>query len=220
VREGSEACFRRALKCQAWHRDATTRLANMLQRQGRMEEAARLLQAALAAAPCPQFHLAFGSLWMTAGQPQQAAECCRAAIDLRTDDAAAHFNLAQALQELNDAGGAQEHFARAAELRPDKPLWRLRAEVCGPAVFESREEIEEYWRRVERALWSAGACGAPAQRVGFSKRGPVALATEAAPSKSGDKSPHSKEDIPEAPLEWRSFRRSGLFKKCRTRPVA
>ncbi len=136
VDAAAEVSLRRALQCQAWHCDATTRLATLLQRQGRMDEAARLLQAALAAAPCPQFHLALGSLWMTAGQPQQAAECCRAAIDLRPDDAAAHFNLGQALQELNDAAGAQEHFARAAELRPDKPWWRLRAEVCGPAVFE------------------------------------------------------------------------------------
>jgi len=38
------------------------------------------------------------------------------------------------------------------ELRPDKPWWRLRAEVCGPAVFESLEEINEHWRRVERVL--------------------------------------------------------------------
>ena len=63
-----------------------------------------------------------------------------------------HFSLANACQELGDVAVAQQHFARAAELRPDKRLWRLRAEICGPAVFQSTPEISEYCKKVERAL--------------------------------------------------------------------
>ena len=48
-------------------------------------------------------------------------------------------------------------FARAAELRPEQPLWRLRAEICGPVVFEDSREIEEYCERVKSVLerWKA-----------------------------------------------------------------
>jgi glycosyltransferase involved in cell wall biosynthesis len=78
--EGSEACFRRALQCQPWHRDAVTRLASLLQRQGRPEEAGSLLQSAIAAAPCAEFHLALGNLRAAAGKGLEAAEHYRTAI--------------------------------------------------------------------------------------------------------------------------------------------
>ena len=42
----------------------------------------------------------------------------------------------------------------AAEPRPGKPLWRLRAEICGPVVFERAREIEGYVARVEAAPWT------------------------------------------------------------------
>ena len=43
-------------------------------------------------------------------------------------------------------------LSRAADLRPGKPFLRLRAEICGPAVFETAQEIEEYCERLERVL--------------------------------------------------------------------
>ena len=60
----AETSFRRALVCQAWHRDAVTRLAALLRRQGRAEEARHLLESAIAAAPCPEFRLAMGDVWL------------------------------------------------------------------------------------------------------------------------------------------------------------
>ncbi len=76
----AEASFRRALQCQAWHRDAITRLAGLLERQDRAEAADQLLESALAAAPCGQFHFALGNLRLAAGEAQQGAEHYHAAM--------------------------------------------------------------------------------------------------------------------------------------------
>ena len=76
----AEQSLRQALQFQAWHRDATTRLAKLLHRQRRFDEAERLLESALAAAPCPQFQLAMGLLKAAAGQVEEAGRFLRAAI--------------------------------------------------------------------------------------------------------------------------------------------
>ncbi len=62
------------------------------------------------------------------------------------------FSLGNACEESHDAEEARRHFAQAAGLRPEKPLWRLRAELCGPAVFENAREIEEYCERMKGVL--------------------------------------------------------------------
>ncbi len=153
----AETSFRRALGCKSWHRDATTRLASLLQRHWRTNEAERLLESALAAAPCVTFYVALGILSHSQGQTEWAAKQYRAAIALQADNGGAHFNLAQALEELRDMPAAQQHFARAAELCPEKPLWRMRAETCGPVVFENAEEIEEHCQQTEKKFceWNA-----------------------------------------------------------------
>jgi glycosyltransferase involved in cell wall biosynthesis/Tfp pilus assembly protein PilF len=76
----AEASLRRALQSHPWHRDAVARLAGLLQRQDRLAESGQLLTAALAAAPCPQFHLALGNLRLAEGQAQKAVEHFHAAL--------------------------------------------------------------------------------------------------------------------------------------------
>jgi predicted O-linked N-acetylglucosamine transferase (SPINDLY family) len=153
----AETSLRQALQIQPWHRDATIRMAALLEKRGQDAEALRLLQAALAAAPCAEFHAALGNLLFKAGLPEQAAEQYRAAIERKPTDAIAHFNLGSACEDLRDTANARKSFAQATELRPEKRLWRLRAEICGPAVFESQEEIEDYCARVGRVVegWTA-----------------------------------------------------------------
>jgi glycosyltransferase involved in cell wall biosynthesis/Tfp pilus assembly protein PilF len=76
----AEQSFRRALQSQAWHRDAVTRFASLLGRQNRTEEAVRLLESAVAAAPCPEFQFALGSLRLATRQSLQAAKHYRIAM--------------------------------------------------------------------------------------------------------------------------------------------
>ncbi len=76
----AEGSFRRALQCQPWHRDATTRLARLFHRHGREKEAAQLLEAALAAAPWAETPLAALHLFAAVGRVEEGAERFRAAI--------------------------------------------------------------------------------------------------------------------------------------------
>jgi predicted O-linked N-acetylglucosamine transferase (SPINDLY family) len=101
--------------------------------------------------------------------PEQAAQQYHVAIRLKPGDAIAHFNLGQALEEVHDTIQARQHFAQAAESRPEKRLWRLRAELCGLAVFESSQEIEEYCEKVEDAIhrtaWETSASTTSSRRA-------------------------------------------------------
>jgi predicted O-linked N-acetylglucosamine transferase (SPINDLY family) len=139
-------------------------LAAALRDIGRDEEAVRIFQKAVADDPTAECCSDFGSLLFTLGRTTEAVTAYRKAIGLKPDYAEAHFNLGQTLEELHDTANAARHFARAAELRPEKRLWRLRAEICGPAVFASGEEIEAYRERVGKALeeWKTGWASRPA----------------------------------------------------------
>jgi len=127
---------------------------------GRDAEARQLMEAAIVASPCAVFHTVLGNLLLSAGVPEQAAREYRASIELKPDDAIAHFNLGKACENLHDAAGARHGFARAAELRPEMRLWRLRAEICGPLVLECTGEIDEHCERVGRVVEKWNADGA------------------------------------------------------------
>ena len=128
------------------------RLAGLLDELGHSKEAAGIIKAVCTENPSPAAFVDLGDFYMKHPRPRHAERAYRKAIDMDPAHAPAHFNLGQTLEALYETAGARQHFARAAHLRLDKPLWRLRAEVCGPIVFESSEEIEEYCERVEMAL--------------------------------------------------------------------
>jgi tetratricopeptide (TPR) repeat protein len=98
---------------------------------------------------------------MAAGRVHEAADAYRQAVARNGEYAEAHFNLANACQELHDMDEARRCFSKAAELRPEKRLWRLRADICGPVVFESVQEIEEHCARVEGCCMSGATCPHP-----------------------------------------------------------
>ncbi len=153
------ASYHKALALQPGNEEALNRLAAFLGQLGRSNEAETLFRQLLAIGPYADNWMRFGDFLMNAAQTREAAEAYQQAIEMDERHGRSHFNLGQALEGLHDLAGARGHFARAAELRPDKPWWRLRAEVCGPAVFESAEEIEEYWQPVERTVecWRGGS---------------------------------------------------------------
>lgn len=144
--------LQKALHFDPPHRDARKRLAGLLRDLGRSQEAVQVFEQVLADRPAAETYADFGSLLLTLGQVKEAAAAYRMAIGLKPDFAAAHFNLAQSLEELHDAASARQHFFQAAQLQPDRPLWRLRGLTCGPAVFENAQEIEEHSESFENAI--------------------------------------------------------------------
>jgi len=55
---------------------------------------------------------------LRAGEVKSSIGQCRAAIDLKPDDARAYYNLGLALQKDGDALSAKEAFQHARELNP------------------------------------------------------------------------------------------------------
>jgi tetratricopeptide (TPR) repeat protein len=92
-------------------------------RDGRLTEAERDYQAALAVEPLhvDALHL-LGVLRHQQGQHAEAAELVRRAVDLRPADAALQLNLGNALKALGRIDDAIERFRNALHLQPDFSL--------------------------------------------------------------------------------------------------
>ena len=91
-----------------------------LQRQGRLDEAARLYQQVLRAQPKNFDALHFsGILKLQLGLPDEGVKLLRAALKIRPDSAPAHLNLGIAQQSLARHADALLSFERAAALRSD-----------------------------------------------------------------------------------------------------
>lgn len=92
-------------------------------RDGRLTEAERDYQAALAAEPrhVDALHL-LGVLRHQQGQHAEAAELVRRAVDLRPTDAGLQLNLGNALKALGRIDDAIERFRNALTLQPGFPL--------------------------------------------------------------------------------------------------
>jgi tetratricopeptide (TPR) repeat protein len=92
-------------------------------RDGRLTEAERAYEAALAAEPrhVDALHL-LGVLRHQQGQHAEAAELVRRAVDLRPTDAGLQLNLGNALKALGRLDDAIERFRNALTLQPGFPL--------------------------------------------------------------------------------------------------
>jgi tetratricopeptide (TPR) repeat protein len=163
------ACYRKALEFEPGNAEALKRLVALLEGLGRAEEAIRTIQQAADGCRTAEVLLQLGNLLMAAGRKQESADAFRQAVAQRSGYAEAHFNFAVAAAELHDLDQARSSCARAADFRPDQPLWRLRADLCGPVVFDSSQAIEQHCARVARTLedWERAH---PAPRKG-EKRG-------------------------------------------------
>ncbi|MCL2622579.1 MAG: hypothetical protein FWD31_02840 [Planctomycetaceae bacterium] len=47
---------------------------------------------------------------------------------------------------------AKSHYAKAAALRPDRPMWKYKHLGLCPTVFENTDEIREYWQELNESL--------------------------------------------------------------------
>lgn len=115
----------------------------------RFDEAARALQAALAAAPdfLPA-HIALGLLWKRQGRLDDALAALDRAVEIRPDSAEAWHNRANVLRERNEEERARESFDRALALKPDL----LEARFSRALSLLASGRLEEGWREHEVRL--------------------------------------------------------------------
>jgi predicted O-linked N-acetylglucosamine transferase (SPINDLY family) len=116
----AEELCRGVLGTHADHFDALSLLAVIVARTRRPEEAAGLLERALAARPAePTTHNNYGNVLRELDRPGQALESYRRALRLMPDYADAHFNEANTLCHLQRLPEALEGYGRAVQIRPD-----------------------------------------------------------------------------------------------------
>ncbi len=150
-------CYQKAVEIEPRNVESLKRLVALLDKVGKVRQAIQAIEQTPAEWRTDDLWLQFGNLLFRTGRKDEACDAFRRAIALREDNAEAHFNLAVVCHELRETAEAQWNFARAAELRPDKRLWLLRAEISGPVVFENAEEIEEHCQRTEQRLLESPA---------------------------------------------------------------
>ncbi len=100
----------------------------------------------------PTCSTTWGACCWASGGHAQAAEVYRRALALDPSFAEAHLNLGLTYAELGQMAEAAERYAKAARLRPERKLWKLRALSLCPVVFSSLEEMDRYRADLEARL--------------------------------------------------------------------
>ena len=68
---------------EVYRADAIVNLAVLMEQNGRRDEAIRLYEDGIRHAPCLEFYVNLGALWISAKQPQRAIAPLQKAIELR-----------------------------------------------------------------------------------------------------------------------------------------
>ena len=113
------ASYREALKLDPHHPDASIKLAVLLEQLGRADEAIRLYEDGIRHAPCLEFYVNLGSLWISAKRADLAVVPLEKAIELAPRCIVAHLNLGMARSATGNYAAALVSFRKALELAPD-----------------------------------------------------------------------------------------------------
>ena len=146
--QSAEQLYRQILADDPEQADAWHLLGFIAYQVGRMELAIEYIEYAIRLeGHRAEFHHNLGDAYRASGKNVRATACYQRALQLKPDLMESHYNLGLALEEqdrMAEAKTCQEQILRLRPLDPDRQFWRLRKEVLCPAVFESREAIDEY----------------------------------------------------------------------------
>lgn len=118
-----------------------------LAQQGRVDEAARLFEQAVAREPgFAEAHYNLGIAHRRRGRMDDAVRCWRRASQLKPDFAPARINLGGALLELNDPGGAEGEFRRVLEKEPGSVHALINLGNALRDQSRAREAVDAYRR--------------------------------------------------------------------------
>jgi tetratricopeptide (TPR) repeat protein len=113
----AEASFRRSIELDGQVARAYGGLAQVLELAGKEKEALEALAKALELDPsAPQYHFSKAMTLRLHGKWRKVANHLKTAIVYRSDDAYAHWYLAEALRQLGEEEEAEQHKAKALEL--------------------------------------------------------------------------------------------------------
>jgi tetratricopeptide (TPR) repeat protein len=162
--EAAAQDYRAALKLDRTFLPATLRLAALMERQGRPEEALVVLkQAQDAGAPGAALQIAWGEALIVARQPARAEEVFRKAVADSPKDAPPHLGLAAALDAQGKTDLARQVLEEAAADLPQALTVRDKLAAIEAKLGHKDEAIAHY--KVEIASGSAP----PSARVALAK---------------------------------------------------
>jgi len=150
----AEAALRRVIARERMRDDFAVGLAELLRRQGRVEEATALLEEVVEA--YPRFsgaRAALGADRLSAGRAEEAVEIFLAGVREAPELAAGHARLAEAQRRAGRPGEAAESLARAAELAagPEKSSYLAGRATALFAAGRGQEAIDAMVAAAESA---------------------------------------------------------------------
>ncbi len=153
LHQDAERSLRYALRLAPRHVDALRHLAALYREKGDYEEALRLCRDAASVAPAREELLVLeGALLTELKRFEEAADAYQRVVARNPRTAQTHLSLGRAYEGLDETEKAKACFEKAASLRPDRPMWRLRHLSLCPMVFQAEAEISEYRDNLERQL--------------------------------------------------------------------
>jgi tetratricopeptide (TPR) repeat protein len=146
--------YRLALEIKPDHADALGRSLGLITQAKACTptEAVRLCEELLKTHPTSELFTRAGNLSLAGGQTPRAVEHYEQALALDPGNAAAMYNLGNALHEQHRVSEARERFSAAAALRPKQAFWKLRAAISCPAVFQSVQAIDDFCGEISATL--------------------------------------------------------------------
>jgi Flp pilus assembly protein TadD len=138
--------------------DLFNRKGQVLERLGRMEEAATCFERAGALAPATRtYYFNLARVASTVGQSERAVGAYREVVRLQPQDYAARYTLGLALQKKGDDQGAISEFQKSVALDGRDPNVYLALGVSLERVGRSSDALPEYQRYVAMRPNSADA---------------------------------------------------------------
>ncbi|MEM9927505.1 MAG: tetratricopeptide repeat protein [Cyanobacteria bacterium P01_D01_bin.50] len=116
----------------------------ILQKQGKIEEAINLYQQVLKVQPdLHQIHNKLGNIFQNQGKLEAAVESYRQALKINPNLILAYYNLGKALRNLGHLEACLESYQQALKIKPDYALAKFGLCMSQlPAIYSSVEEIQ------------------------------------------------------------------------------
>ena len=143
---------RHVLTMEADHSEAAHLLGVIRLQEGATQEALELLSRAVVSSPnTPDFHIDLAEAYRANGQSLRSVGCCRIALRLRGNNAAAFNTLGLALLDLSRLSEAADAFRQAIELRPEFAAAHNNRGVALQNLNQIDDALEHFRRAVELA---------------------------------------------------------------------
>ena len=158
--EEAERLLRLALQCDGDRLDALLALAYVLERKRCLRECLETLKRARPLHPDPiAISKLISNAYLKVSDWAGAAERLEFILQTERDNLELIDRLGECYGRLGQLDKAQVCFQKAATINDRRPALRWRQLGFAPAYFQSTDEIDEYWRKLDVALDAAIAEG-------------------------------------------------------------